>query len=421
MIKAGSLFYAIIISLIIATTSSSFILSAYLSKIQVNNLELNNSLHLNADSGYNLLLSKQSLIAINQYKCIDLFDNGTDSVYVQRKQWGAYEIAISKAINRNKSIIRIGLAGFCPNVEDRYSLYLVDEDKPLSLCGNTHIKGKAILPKAGVKRAYIEGQSFSGTSLIDGEIVQSSKSMPALNTELLNYLQLVFAQKTLAADDSIIELKNGLTGDTIKNSFLLKTIVFTSKTPLQLNNGTYEGNIAIVSEKEITIASTVVLKEILLFAPKIIIESGFKGNLQAFASDTLILQKKVTLNYPSVLGLIKDNKTLTDSQLILNDEDTVAGNIFVYKGGNNPIQQAGLIVSEEALIIGQVYSNGYIDVKGTINGSMMCNKIMLTTPSSVYENHLLNSIIDVSKLPKYFAGINLVEESMSKKTVKWLN
>jgi hypothetical protein len=45
----------------------------------------------------------------------------------------------------------------------------------------------------------------------------------------------------------------------------------------------------------------------------------------------------------------------------------------------------------------------------------------IITPSSVYENHLLNATIDVSKLSKHYVGINLVQESKIKKVVKWLN
>lgn len=421
MIKAGSLFYAIIISLIIATTSSSFILSAYLRKIQADNFDINRLLHLNADSGFNLLLSKQSIVNINQDQCIDLFGKGTDSVHLSRKQWGAYEIAISKAVSRNKQVIRIGQTGYFPNAADAYSLYLADEDRPLSLCGNTHIKGRAFLPKAGIKRAYIEGQSFTGNTLIDGEIKQSNPHLPEFNKTLLEFLQLGFTKKSLAEDDSIITLQNGIAGDTINNSFLSKTLILKSEAPLFLTTGVYKGNIAIVSEKRITVSSTVVLNDILLFAPQIIIESGFKGNLQAFASDSLMVQKEVILRYPSVLGLIKYNNPLSPSHLILNENDTIAGTVFVYKNESNAMQQTGLIVPEKAQIIGQVYSNGYVDLKGKIYGSLMCNKIMLTTASSVYENHLLNGIIDVSMLPKCYTGINLVEESMIKKTVKWLH
>src|SRR3989344_5709497 len=101
MIKAGSLFYAIVISLIIAIVSSSLILFSYLSHIQFETFEMNERLQLNADSGLNLLLSEQSIIGLNEKKALDLYGQGIDSVELSRKSWGAYEIAISKSIFKN--------------------------------------------------------------------------------------------------------------------------------------------------------------------------------------------------------------------------------------------------------------------------------------------------------------------------------
>lgn len=422
MIKAGSLFYAIVISLIIAIVSSSLILFAYLTRIQFENFEINQQLNLNADSGLNLLLSKQSLVELDQQQTIDLFNIGTDNVELTRKTWGAYEILISKAVFKNTKVIRIAQAGFYPEGTHLYSLYLSDQDKPLALCGNTLMKGTAYLPKAGVKRAYIEGQSFTGNTLIEGQIKQSEKTLPKFNKNLIDNIRTVFLKKTIASNDSTIIIENSLSVDTLNNSFQNKTVVFISSSPLRISDGVYSGNIAIVSDKQITISSNAVLKDVIIFAPKICIEKEFRGNIQGFASDSIIINNNVTLTYPSILGLIVEgNKSKNTSAIILNKNDTISGNVFVYKNEADALKQAGLIIPEKSFVFGQVYSNGYVDIKGTINGSLMCNKIMLSTSSSVYENHLLNAIIDASKLSKYYVGINLVEESQVKKVVKWLN
>lgn len=421
MIKAGALFYAIVISLIIAITSSALILSAYLSRIQYENFEVKRQLNLNADSGLKLLLSKQSLVELNQQKTIDLFNKGIDSVILIRKLWGAYEIVISKAIFKNSTSIRTAQVGFYPDSDHLYSLHLSDKDKPLALCGNTLIKGLAFLPKAGVKRAYIEGQSFSRSLLIEGEIKQSDRTLPKFNTELIENIKTIFFSKSITNNDSILNIKDELTGDTLNNSFQKKTLVFSSSVPIIISDGMYSGNIAVISDKQITVTSNVLLKDVLLFAPKIIIEKKFRGNLQLFASDSISIGEDVTLTYPSVIGLISNNKPTGTSIIVLNNGDTVMGSVFIVKNESVTMEQTRLLISEKAIVFGQVYSNGYVDLKGTINGSLMCDNIMLSTASSVYENHLLNAVIDVTKLPEHYTGINLVEESMVKKVVKWLN
>lgn len=421
MIKAGALFYAIVISLIIAITSSALILSAYLTRIQYENLEVKRQLNLNADSGIKLLLSKQSLVELNQEKTIDLFNKGIDSVILVRKFWGAYEIIISKAVFRNYSSARTAQVGFYPDNDHLYSLHLSDKDKPLALCGNTLIKGTAYLPKAGVKRAYIEGQSFSRSLLIEGKIIQSDRILPTFNTELIENINAVFFNKSITSNDSVLVIENVLTGDSLNNSFQNKTLVFSSSVPIIISDGLYSGNIAVISDKQITVSSSAQLKDVLLFAPKIIIEKKFRGNIQVFASDSISIAEEVTLTYPSIVGLISSNISTSTPIIVLNKNDTIIGSVFIIKNQVAAMQPVRLLISEEAVVFGQVYSTGYVDLKGRINGSLMCDNIMLSTASSVYENHLLNAVIDVSKLPEHYTGINLVEESKVKKIVKWLN
>lgn len=421
MIKASSLFYAIVISLIIAIVSSSLILFAYLSRIEFDNFEMNQRIQLNADSGLNLLLSQQSLIEVNQEKTLDLYNKGDDSVFLSRKSWGAYEIVMSRAVFKKIEAIRIAQIGYYPDSADLYSLYVTDNDKPLALCGKTQIKGTAFISKAGLKRAYIEGQSFVGDALIDGQIRQSKTTLPEFNKDLIGNIQLIFSQKTITENDSVIIIEKDLSGDSLSNSFKNRTLVLTSPNSIRISDGIYEGNIAIVSDKQITVSATAVLKDVIIAAPRIIFEKEFKGNLQAFASDSIIVEKDVSLYYPSVLAIVKGNKLPDISAIVLSENDTIMGNVFAYKSDSDPLKQVIIRMSDKSVIIGQVYSNGYMDVKGEVKGSIMCDKIILNTPSSVYENHLLNAVIDLPALSRHYVGINLVEESNVKKVVKWLN
>jgi hypothetical protein len=419
MIKAGSLFYAIVISIIIAITSSAIILSEYITKIEAENLYLTNRLQLNAESGYNLLLSKQAIISDNQSKIIDLYNNGTDSVLLCLKKWGAYEIAISKAIHGSKHTLCIGQTGFYTDSADAYSLYLADEDKPLALCGKTSIKGTAFLPKAGVKRAYIEGESFIGTDLIEGTVKESKKTLPDFNKSVLESLKSAFSKKMFADNDSIVLLENGISDDTLINSFNNNTIVFNSTKSLNLISGIYQGNVAFFSDTQIDIFPGIQLNDIIIIAPQIHIHSGFRGNIQSFATDSIVVEEKVTLFYPSALGIIKAENSKAPSHIIISKLDTIAGSVFIYKGITTT-KPAAIHIAEQACIIGEIYSNAQIDIKGELKGSLMCKNIVLKTASSVYENHLLNATINVLKRPKQYVGINLTEEAKTKKTVKWL-
>jgi hypothetical protein len=420
MIKASSLFYAIVISIIIAIVSSSLILFAYLNRIEFDNLQTQQRLNLNADSGLNLLMSRQSLIKLDQPVTIDLFTSGTDSVFLNRRSWGAFEVLISTAIFHDQKIERIAQVGSSSDNTNPYSIYLADEGKPLALCGNTKIKGTAFLPKSGVERAYIEGQNFTGRTLIEGSIKNSKNQLPEFNPELIEHIQHLLKERKISDRDSLLQIQRSFSGDSIHNSFKNNPLVLSAYGPITIVNGTYSGNVVIISDTLITVTATAILKDIILAAPKIIFEEHFTGNLQTFASDSIIVEKNVSFHYPSVLGIVA-SKPDKNCAIVLNDNDSLTGNLFAYQVTNDSYKRTGINIGSKSVITGQVYSSGYVEMKGTLFGSLMCSKFMLVTPSSVYENHLLNAVIDQPALPKYFTGMNREQGALTKKIVKWLN
>jgi hypothetical protein len=300
MIKAGSLFYAIVISVIIAIVSSSFILFAYLSHIEFDNQSLQQRLNLNAQSGLNLLMSNQSLIEPGQSDVIDLFSTGEDSVFLKRKSWGAFEVIYASARFHGRTAERIAQVGFPRDSSNVYSIYLVDEGKPLGVCGKTKITGPVYLPKAGVERKYIEGESYNGAHLIFGEIKKSKNTLPPFNPELIQHIQQLLKEKRASDNDSVIQLNRAFKGDSIVNSFKNNTVVLKHHGIIKIENSLFEGNVIIASDTLIIVSPTTIMKNIVLVAPKIIFEKNFRGQLQAFASDSIIAKESVSFVYPSV-------------------------------------------------------------------------------------------------------------------------
>ncbi len=420
MIKAASLFYAIVISIIIAIISSSLILFAYLHRIEFDNLQTQQRLNSNTNSGLNLLMAQQSLVEVGQQKIIDLYGMREDSVFLSRQLWGAFEILVSRAIFRNRQQEQVAFSGCPTDSSNLYCLYLADENKPLALCGNTKIKGTAFLPKAGVERAYIEGQNFIGSQLVTGAIKKSKNELPVFNPLLLKNMQHLLEEKRLNDTDSLLQITRPFSGDSIHNSFKNNTLILSKNGPVRIENGTYSGNIIITSDTVIVVASSAILKDIILAAPKIIIEESFIGYLQIFATDSIIVKKNVSFHYPSVLGLV--SKTPADQcAIVLNENDSLTGNIFVNQVRIDGYVRAGIRIGKKCVVTGQIYCNGYVELQGSVYGSLMCSKFLLVTPSSVYENHLLNAVIDQYALPGYFTGITWSGGSRQKKIVKWVD
>jgi len=414
MLKAGTLFYSIVISLVIALLSGSMIMLSQLSAESFQRSLSRQELELNAASGLNLLLSSQTLVAEEEERTIDLYKNGTDSVLLSRQFWGAFEIAASKAMRHGQESMSIAETGYSPNSADNYCLYVSDLDKPVAICGATALRGTAFLPKAGIKRAYIEGQNYTGSAMVYGEIRESAKELPPFNKKLTERI------KTLARQEATAALPEETETTRTTNSFLSPVVVI-SERPAMTIRASYSGHIVLISQTAITVEAAASLEDVILCAPKIIIKQGFRGNLQAFAADSMLIEKDVVLNYPSVLGIVQQEGAKKNAALILSQGDSISGSLFLCNAASSQaLYTGGITIPEKAVICGSVYSNGYADMRGNISGSLMCRNLLLHTSSSVYENHLLNAVIDRSALSPYYAGISLVEETGFKKAVKWL-
>lgn len=417
MIKAGALLYSLTIALLIGLFSSSLILFAFISRTTLQqNFDIE-KLQLNSNSAMQLLLAAPDKIPFDNSTEIDLFGEGKDKVTLKRKHWGAFEIAVTKAFAGKLTTSRAAVIGATLHNDSKIALYLADEDKPLSLCGNTLIRGICFLPKAGVKRAYIEGQSFSGDKLIDGEIKESNRELPLVNKAMIDN-NLAYLAGQYNKNDSLVEFDKVQDSSGITRSFTENTILVHSKEKIILANRHYGGNIIFASDEAVFVTSGCSLENVIIYAPFIEVDNDFEGTVQLFALDSMFIGERVLLSYPSVAGLI--NQGEAGSKMVINENSGINGVVFAYRDKNDSKAQFLFSIAKDATITGQVYSNGPVDLKGKIHGSIACEKFILSTPSSVYENHLLNATIDYSMLSPYFAGVNLTGNSDNRKIVKWL-
>jgi len=418
MLKASALVYSLFISLLLVSLCSAIIAISYINSGHTVSWREREKVERNATSGITLLQNFSGIVSPNERKALDLFGNGNDSVVLVRKTWGAFEIQISEAFSRHHRFSRIALSGNGSKEDSTTALYLADQDKPLSLCGKTEIKGMCFLPKAGVKRAYIEGQNFIGADLIMGRIFPSSKSVSGVNENVFSSIADLFDAQA-GENDSIINMDDAEL-PSLNRSFSLNTVRCRSTRPARIGSTKLKGNILLISDKEIKISPEASLQDVIVCAPKVIIEDGFAGCLQVFASDSVIVGEKAKLAYPSVIGLVRLPKSCQNATVILKEGAEVSGAVFASQESVDVKSQIKILIDKDVLVTGCIYSNGLLDLKGAVFGSVACAKFILSTPSSVYENHLLNAVIDRTRLSKYFIAPLLMKDAENQKTVKWL-
>ncbi|WCT13656.1 hypothetical protein [Mucilaginibacter jinjuensis] len=416
MIKASALYIVIIIALVIAVLCSSLIVAGYFYKIQYQRKFRGDLLYSNVCSGTNILLAEDE----HSYSSrkVSLFGGDQDSVILKRINWGLYDVAVAQAFIHNDTLTKIFSTGYLADSAKWAALYLIDEDRPISVSGKTLIKGEVFIPKAGIKEAYVDNMAYQGDKkLVDGLKKTSDKKLPVLTES--SYANLKKLLSVQADADSSLAI-----ADSMFRSFdaPLKLIGL-GKQAIHLRKK-MDGYILIRSDTTITIDNTSILDHVIIFARSVNVESGFKGNCQLFASDSIHIQSNCHFNYPSVIGLLSQNqsKNKEPGKIIIDSATTIDGTVFSYDPNASAIRPV-IILGSQTTVNGQIYSQGILSYKKNVavNGSVMTNRFIYQSGYTMYENYLINFRVNSVPLSKYYLTSELLPFASTKRRVlEWL-
>jgi len=407
-LKAAAMYYALTISLVIAVLVSLLILLAFFNKTRSIQYSQQINLINNCNSGIEYLKSSN---VENGVYTLDLYGNGNDSVFLKKQIWGLYAMISSTAFYKDKKIVKSILLGANSSKHHNTSLFLSNNNKSISLSGKTIIKGNAYLPKGGAKRANIEGKNYVGSELIYGTTNVSENTLPELNPNVLNNLKLNNLQENLV----LKTIEDLFTQQNFDISFSENTYLFESKKNINLANVDLQNNIIVNSENIIYVNKNAKLENVLIIAKAVIIEDNFEGSIHIIAQDSIIVGEKVFLNYPS--SLIAQSET---SNYIKIGNNTQIKGALVLLGKNENKKTPFFKIEEGVEITGDVYCSGKTMLKGSVYGSLFTEGFYLKTPSAVYENYLLDVVIDASQKPKEFLSGIVFNDVEQKQIAKCL-
>lgn len=406
-----------VIALIIAVLSACLILVAFNYKLYILKNQHEQTIELNCTSGVNLLLSIYSSLPYNESKTVDLYGMQNDSVIIKKSKWGIFDIGIVKAVHRDIETIRIFQIGSKPAGVTKSAIYLVDDGNSLAVAGNTSIIGTCFLPERGVRSTQISGFNYTGSKLVNGVVKRSSRKLPEISKDPVEDIIGLLESDTA----TIRKEYNGThpaEGDSVFQSFVSPGLVIYQAGPLVIDK-TFTGRVLIKSDTIVVVESEARLCDVMIIAPDIIISSGFRGNLQAYATDTIAIGENCVLEYPSSLGIIKSEFSERQPSITVGKGTLYSGFIFSYQRTDD-IRKTLIRMDTDTRMHGQIYSDGYLELKGSIIGGVMCKKTILNTPSSFYENHLLNVSIDNASLSPEYLMPAILETSERKGIMKWL-
>lgn len=417
-LKGGILFYSLLVIIITSSISGLILLSSFYENRRLENSIKQDELEQNVLSAINLYLGGEDLFNGRDTTTIELFGNNSIKVFLTRGSWGNYNLLSANSSWKFKSYFREALIGSDLFTEEPIALFMPEDGRFLSISGKTELRGTCYLPGKTARVASIEGQQYIYKDIVFGEIKKSPPSIPDINKDLLNFHSRYISEGISSADSSIsLEDTDSIN---FKNSFRNKSIIINIGGLNSLSDYSFNGNIILWSPKPVIVAGSSKLNDVILIAPKILIESGFKGVFQACAIQSIILEPGCTLGYPSQLSVIQSEGSynVSDSLIIsIGAGSNVAGAAIIKSFGLTSY----IKIDKDALMTGQVYCPGNVELKGKIKGSLYCRGFYLGTERARYYNHLLNTSIDFTNLSKHFAGIDLIKVIPSKSIIKWVD
>lgn len=417
MLKASSLYIVIIVSFIIALICSSLIAAAYFYRLSYQQKSRYDRLQNNLQSGINVLLSEKETNS-SQTEKTSLFDNDTDSVITCRLPWGIFDAGTAQAYIQRDTLQKSFLIARNIDSAKWSALYLIDEDRPLSVSGKTMISGNVRLPKAGIRAAYVNGTAYSGDpKFVDGHMKDSGRELPAPEPQRIEQLS-----KDFTAPGQVTAFT---TGDSLtENSFFRPTRHLRAVDGDTVSHTTIKNNIILYSDTTLYIDSTAHLDHIVIFARSVVFAPGFKGNCQVFARDSVIVGKGAVFTYPSCIGLLPSQRSKTGlpPNIRIGEGTRFSGLLFCYEKekANLPLV---IYLGKRSRITGQVYAKGTVSLQDSlqVSGSITCQKFLYQSNMTTYENFLINTRISAKALSAYYLTSELLPAAGKKKKIlQWL-
>lgn len=391
MVRAHSLLYAIYICLLVALLCSGL--------LYFSNLYTQLNVHYNIQE--ELFLHNQSVVNFalgNKAEISEFPKEELSSIEGQYeiKQHGLISILTAKSFFRNDTISSCQMIGNFSR--DKVGLYVANLSRGISYTGNVKIIGDCFLPSSlYIQTAYINNKPNFLT-------IQGNKSLSKIQLPEIN-------KRFKKVFDGLPRIKSNLE-ETLTANNSIHYNSFKSQTkeiivPSILGDRVIKGNFILRNKDSIRVLKNMVLEDVILMAPKISFEEGFKGNVQAFATEKITLEKNTVLNYPSVVCVY--SRDASESMIKIQSRCKIQGSVVMFGNAIENQDKNKVEIEEGGSVLGDIYCSGKLNVKSNVYGSVYTSKIYHSTASAIYDNLIADVEINTQKIPQFYIKIPLFD------------
>ena len=137
--------------------------------------------------------------------------------------------------------------------------------------------------------------------------------------------------------------------------------------------------------EKVSIDSACSLRDVLVVGRTIRVGDGFRGRVQLFASDTILIGQRVTLGCPSGMFVARENP---DRYIEIGPDSRVEGYAIVDGDGEPAIKRANYRQYRTAVLRGLLWADGAAQVQGIVSGSLVANSLVYYSSEGYYEDML---------------------------------
>lgn len=374
-LKSSSLSYSIVLVLIIGLLLSSLIILSGYHKKYLIILEKQNNLIDQAESTLRYAVDSYVLLEENVPYKPNAFSE------ITKFYWGGIAGIKYKVYHKGDTIKETVFLGHKP---DNKALIIEDNNNHFSVIGKTKIEGDIFVPFGALNDYEVSG---SVNSLAHkGKVFKSEGDLKEIDN--------ISLPTSFYADEVDVY-------EETSNSFFNNTKKITIATKV-LQNLNLTGNYLLESNGELIIKKNNILEDVIISASKVTIEKGFTGTIQVFSDSEIIIADEVLLKYPSLLYLKGAYK---ETKILISKKAKVLGAILHI----NKDRESKTIVEDKALVAGDLYTDGMLDFKGEMNGTIYAEETILKTEEAEYKNALKD--LTIKKTPDYFLKMNFFKEN----------
>lgn len=320
-----------------------------------------------AESAYTLWRLHPDNDALTASDGFRLYDSLPRSrVFVGAEPWGLYEAV--RVRTADSLITSCRLYGAEPDVSN--TLFYADNRSAVTLAGQTRLQGTLRLPRNGVVYGRVGSDFYRGPQIPGAAIRRSDAGLPQPEPAVLRRIAVLFSQPPQAPN---------MLPDSLSCSFTGASAAVFRLGDAEVGDCALRGRIVIYGD-ELRIDSTCRMEHPLVVARKITVASGARVAAQLFARDTVVVEARAVMQYPS--GVYAGRYAQ------VGDRAEVNGYVIVRDTAVRKEVAASYRQSRTARVRGVVYIDGVAQVQGIVAGRAVVRQAFWFSPQGYYKDML---------------------------------